>query len=121
MKMMQEYMSQQLGGIASLAQGLYDAGASNFADMVTGGMPELEQRYPELFTPEYYGLDQGSVRTVGAEQNASNPYGLADGLIEGGSWKGQGLNAAAAQSPRFDGPSLDPYSNKNNESRGLQA
>ena len=121
MKMMQEYMSQQLGGIASLAQGLYDAGASNFADMVTGGMPELEQRYPELFTPEYYGLDQGSVRTVGAEQNASNPYGLADGLIEGGSWKGQGLNAAAAQSPRFDGPSLDPYSNKNSESRGLQA
>ena len=121
MKMMQEHMNQQLGGVASLAQGLYDAGASKFADMVTGGMPELEQQYPELFTTEDYGLDQGSVQVAETEQGASDSYNLADGLIEGGSWKGQGLSAAAAQSPRFDGPPLDPYSNKSNESRGLQA
>ena len=89
--------------------------------MVTGGMPELEQQYTELFTTEDYGLDQGSVQVAETEQDASDSYNLADGLIEGGSWKGQGLSAAAAQSPRFDGPPLDPYSNKSNESRGLQA
>ena len=121
MKIMQEYLNQQPGGKMSLGQALYAVGAIALASMIMEALPEFNQQYPALAMPRDDGLDQGSIRTVGAEQNASNPYGLADGLIEGGSWKGQGLNAAAAQSPRFDGPSLDPYSNKNNESRGLQA
>ena len=121
MKIMQEYLNQQPGGKMSLGQALYAVGAIALASMIMEALPEFNQQYPALAMPRDDGLDQGSIRTVGAEQNASNPYGLADGLIEGGSWKGQGLNAAAAQSPHFDGPSLDPYSNKNNESRGLQA
>ena len=121
MKIMQEHLNQQPGGKMSLGQALYAVGAIALASMIMEALPEFNQQYPALAMPRDDGLDQGSIRTVGAEQNASNPYGLADGLIEGGSWKGQGLNAAAAQSPRFDGPSLDPYSNKNNESRGLQA
>ena len=121
MKIMQEYLNQQPGGKMSLGQALYAVGAIALASMIMEALPEFNQQYPALAMPRDDGLDQGSIRTVGAEQNASNPYGLADGLIEGGSWKGQGLNAAAAQSPRFDSPSLDPYSNKNNESRGLQA
>ena len=121
MKIMQEYLNQQPGGKMSLGQALYAVGAIALASMIMEALPEFNQQYPALAMPRDDGLDQGSIRTVGAEQNVSNPYGLADGLIEGGSWKGQGLNAAAAQSPRFDGPSLDPYSNKNNESRGLQA
>ena len=121
MKIMQEYLNQQPGGKMSLGQALYAVGAIALASMIMEALPEFNQQYPALAMPRDDGLDQGSIRTVGAEQNASNPYGLADGLIEGGSWKGQGLNAAAAQSPRFDGPSLDPYSNKNNESRGFQA
>ena len=121
MKIMQEYLNQQPGGKMSLGQALYAVGAIALASMIMEALPEFNQQYPALAMPRDDGLDQGSIRTVGAEQNASNPYGLADGLIEGGSWKGQGLSAAAAQSPRFDGPSLDPYSNKNNESRGLQA
>ena len=121
MKIMQEYLNQQPGGKMSLGQALYAVGAIALASMIMEALPEFNQQYPALAMPRDDGLDQGSIRTVGAEQNASNPYGLADGLIEGGSWKGQGLNAAAAQSPRFDGPSLDPYSNKSNESRGLQA
>ena len=121
MKIMQEYLNQQPGGKMSLGQALYAVGAIALASMIMEALPEFNQQYPALAMPRDDGLDQGSIRTVGAEQNVSNPYGLADGLIEGGSWKGQGLNAAATQSPRFDGPSLDPYSNKNNESRGLQA
>ena len=121
MKIMQEHLNQQPGGKMSLGQALYAVGAIALASMIMEALPEFNQQYPALAMPRDDGLDQGSIRTVGAEQNVSNPYGLADGLIEGGSWKGQGLNAAAAQSPRFDGPSLDPYSNKNNESRGLQA
>ena len=121
MKIMQEYLNQQPGGKMSLGQALYAVGAIALASMIMEALPEFNQQYPALAMPRDDGLDQGSIRTVGAEQNASNPYGLADGLIEGGSWKGQGLNAAAAQSPRFDSPSLGPYSNKNNESRGLQA
>ena len=121
MKIMQEHLNQQPGGKMSLGQALYAVGAIALASMIMEALPEFNQQYPALAMPRDDGLDQGSIRTVGAEQNASNPYGLADGLIEGGSWKGQGLNAAAAQLPRFDGPSLDPYSNKNNESRGLQA
>ena len=120
MKMIQEYMGQEFGGVASLAQGLYDVGASKLADMVIQRTPEFEQQYPDLAVPLNDGLDRGSIQTVGTGQKASGS-GLAEDLIEGGSWNGQGLSAAATQSPRFDGPSLDPYSNKSNESRGLQA
>ena len=120
MKMIQEYMGQEFGGVASLAQGLYDAGASKLADMVIQHTPEFEQQYPDLAVPLNDGLDRGSIQTVGAVQKASGS-GLAEDLIEGGSWNGQGLSAAATQSPRFDDSPLDPYSNKSNESRGLQA
>ena len=105
----------------TMDQALRDAGCRKFAAKVKEALPELKRQHPELFPPRDDGLDRGSIKQVGNEQEISQGQGLAEELIEGGSWKGQGLNAAAAQSPRFDGPSLDPYSNKNNESRGLQA
>ena len=48
-----------------------------------------------------------------------NTNGLADGLIEGGSWKGQGLGASTTQPPHIDNPPPTQYNGKN-ESRGLQ-
>ena len=48
-----------------------------------------------------------------------NTNGLADGLIEGGSWKGQGLGASTTQPPHIDNPPPTQYNGKN-EPRGLQ-
>ena len=48
-----------------------------------------------------------------------NTNGLADGLIEGGSWKGQGLGASATQPSHIDNPPPTQYNGKN-EPRGLQ-
>lgn len=48
-----------------------------------------------------------------------NTNSLADGLIEGGSWKGQGLGASATQPSHIDNPPPTQYNGKN-EPRGLQ-
>ena len=59
----------------SLGQALYAVGAIALASMIMEALPEFNQQYPALAMPRDDGLDQGSIRTVGAEQNVSNPYG----------------------------------------------
>lgn len=84
----------------TLDQALRDAGCRKFAAKVKEALPELKRQYPDLFPPRDDGLDRGSIQQVGNEQEISQGQGLAEELIEGGSWNGQGLNATTvAQSP----------------------
>ena len=48
-----------------------------------------------------------------------NTNGLADGLIEGGSWKGQGLGASTTQPPHIDNPPPNPQNKENHNQQGL--
>ena len=50
------------------------------------------------------------------EENTNN---LADGLIEGGSWKGQGLSAPTTQPPHIDNPPPNPQNKENHNQQGL--
>ena len=48
-----------------------------------------------------------------------NTNSLADGLIEGGSWKGQGLGASTTQPPHIDNPPPNPQNKENHNQQGL--
>ena len=49
-----------------------------------------------------------------------NTNSLADGLIEGGSWKGQGLGASTTQPPHIDNPPPNPQNKENHNQQGLR-
>ena len=84
---------------------------------------EAHKNLPKLSFPELEDLELDGWREktpadikTKPEENTNN---LADGLIEGGSWKGQGLGASTTQPPHIDNPPPNPQNKENHNQQGL--
>ena len=92
-------------GNSPWAQGIID---TDVLRTLAGGQPPTQQEPP------------GDTQTHNKSERKEGQNSLfADKLIEGGSWKGQGLGASTTQPPHINNPPPNQYNGKN-ESRGLQ-